>query len=145
MLLAKNVPAGNTPLRRVDRIVTVARREELLIQVELDVLIALQENFDPHLQAVVNLVRVVPIVLLVPTSAFQVVPSVRLVAIIQLATRVRKVPSTIKKVKLVVNLAQLQNTTINSNKQPVRHAKVALPKITLLHMIKVIVIVQNKI
>ena len=47
MLLAKNVPAGNTPLRLVDRIVTVAPQEEQLIQVELDVLIALQENFDP--------------------------------------------------------------------------------------------------
>ena len=47
MLLAKNVPAGNMPLRRVDRIVTVAPQEEQLIQVELDVLIALQENFDP--------------------------------------------------------------------------------------------------
>lgn len=145
MLLAKNVPAENTLLRRVDRIVTVAQREEYLIQVELDVSIASQVNFDPLLQAVANLAQVVPIVLLVPTSAFQVVRSVRSVAIIQLAIRVRKVPSTIKKVKLVVNLARQQNTTTNSSKQLVLLAKVALPKITLLHMIKVIVIVQNKI
>ena len=107
--------------------------------------IASQVNFDPLLQAVANLAQVVPIVLLVPTSAFQVVRSVRSVAIIQLAIRVRKVPSTIKKVKLVVNLARQQNTTTNSSKQLVLLAKVALPKITLLHMIKVIVIVQNKI
>ena len=145
MLLAKNVPVENTLLRRVDRIVTVAQREEYLIQVELDVSIASQVNFDPLLQAVANLAQVVPIVLLVPTSAFQVVRSVRSVAIIQLAIRVRKVPSTIKKVKLVVNLARQQNTTTNSSKQLVLLAKVALPKITLLHMIKVIVIVQNKI
>jgi len=145
MLLAKNVPAGNTPLRLVDRIVTVAPQEEQLIQVELDVLIALQVNFVLYLQAVANLAQVVPIVLLVPTSAFQVVRSVRSVAIIQLAIRVRKVPSTIKKVKLVVNLARQQNTTVKQDKQPVRYVKVALPKITLLHMIKVIVIVQNKI
>lgn len=145
MVLAKNAPVDNMPLRRVDRIVTVAPQEEQLIQVELDVLIALQVNFVLYLQAVANLAQVVPIVLLVPTSAFQVVRSVRSVAIIQLAIRVRKVPSTIKKVKLVVNLARQQNTTVKQDKQPVRYVKVALPKITLLHMIKVIVIVQNKI
>ena len=145
MVLAKNAPVDNMPLLRVDRIVTVAPQEEQLIQVELDVSIALQENFDPLLQAVANLVRVVPIVLLVPTSAFQVVRSVRSVAIIQLAIRVRKVPSTIKKVKLVVNLAQLQNTTTNSSKQLVLLAKVALPTVPLLHMIKVIVVVQTTI
>ena len=145
MLLAKNVPAGNTPLRRVDRLATVAQPGEQVIQVELNVLIALQVNLILYLQAVVNPVQQVPIVLLVPTSAFQVVLPVRLVAIIQLAIRVRKVPSTIKKVKLVVNLAQLQNTTINSNKQPVLLAKVALPTVPLLHMIKVIVVVQTTI
>ena len=37
MPLVKVVPAGNTPLRLVDRIVTVAPQEEQLIQVELDV------------------------------------------------------------------------------------------------------------
>jgi hypothetical protein len=145
MLLAKNAPAENTRLRRVDRIATVAQREEYLIQVELDVSIASQVNFDPLLQAVANLAQVVPIVLLVPTSAFQVVRSVRSVAIIQLAIRVRKVPSTIKKVKLVVNLARQQNTTTNSSKQLVLLAKVALPTVPLLHMIKAIVVVQTTI
>ena len=112
MVLAKNAPVDNMPLLRVDRIVPVADQGEHLIQIKLDASIAMQANSILRMEAVANFVRVVPIVLLVPTSAFQVVPSVRLVAIIQFATRVRKVPSTIKKVKLVVNLAQLQNTTI---------------------------------
>ena len=145
MVLAKNAPVDNMPLLRVDRIVPVADQGEHLIQIKLDASIAMQANSILRMEAVANLVQLILTVLLVPTSAFQVVPLVRLVAIIQLAIRVRKVPSTIKKVKLVVNLAQLQNTTINSSKQLVLHVKVALPKITLLHMIKVIVIVQNKI
>ena len=62
MLLAKNVPAGNTPLRRVDRLATVAQLGKQLIQVELDVMIALQVNSDPIPKAVANLVRVVNMV-----------------------------------------------------------------------------------
>ena len=68
MLLAKNVPAGNTPLRRVDRLATVAQPGEQVIQVELNVLIALQVNFVLYLQAVVNPVQQVPMVLLVPKN-----------------------------------------------------------------------------
>ena len=68
MLLAKNVPADNTRLRRVDRLATVAQPGEQVIQVELNVLIALQVNFVLYLQAVVNPVQQVPMVLLVPKN-----------------------------------------------------------------------------